>query len=256
MGRAHLAARRLGPLFLLLAATLFPGVAPARCLPQQLAVAVDAGHGPRRSGAVSATGVPEYVFNLRLAQQIVAALHAAGFPKAFMLDPVGRDLSPRARAARANAAGAGLLLSIHHDSVQPQFLQTRTVAGATRHFCDSFAGYSVFYSDRNTRAAASLALARRIGRELAAAGLSFTRHHAADIPGERRPLVDDVAGVSRYDGLAVLAGARMPAVLVEAGVIVNRQEEAELAAPARQQKTARAIAQAVRNWCAAPRGKE
>lgn len=226
--------------------------APARtsCRPGQLAIAVDAGHGPKVSGATSATGVTEYVFNLRLARTVVAALQAAGFKKAFLLDPKGRDLPPAARAARANAARAGLLLSIHHDSVQPQFLDTWTVNGLSHRYCDQFHGYSVFYSGRNPKAQASLGLARRIGAALQAAGFPFTRHHAAAIPGEGRPLVDDTVGVYRYDGLAVLARARMPAVLVEAGVIVNRTEEKELADRERQEKTAKAIAQAVADWCA------
>jgi N-acetylmuramoyl-L-alanine amidase len=216
---------------------------------------VDAGHGPNVPGATSARGVPEYDFNLRLAKDVVAALAAAGFAKAFLLDPKGLDLPPAARAARAGAAKAGLLLSIHHDAVQPQFLETWSVDGRVRRYCDRYAGYSLFFSRRNPFAGRSLALAREIGRELTAAGLAFTRHHAADLPGERRELVDDAVGVYRYDGLAVLAGAHMPAVLVEAGVIVNRDEELALSGPQRRQKTARAIAKAVAVWCEGEKGR-
>jgi N-acetylmuramoyl-L-alanine amidase len=214
---------------------------------------VDAGHGPTLPGATSATGAPEYDFNFRLARQVVAALRAAGFSRAVLLDPDGRDLAPAARAKAANAAGARLLVSIHHDSVQPQFLETWTVAGQTRRFCDRFAGYAVFYSGKSRHAAASLALARHVGLEMRRAGFPFTRHHAADIPGERRPIVDDTAGVYRYDGLAVLRQAAMPAVLLEAGVIVNRAEEAELAGTQRQRRTAEAVAGAVAAWCAGER---
>ena len=46
----------------------------------------------------------------------------------------------------------------------------------------------------------------------------------------------------RYDGLAVLKTAAMPAVLVEAGVIVNPDEEARLARPDTIQRVAQAIA--------------
>jgi N-acetylmuramoyl-L-alanine amidase len=41
----------------------------------------------------------------------------------------------------------------------------------------------------------------------------------------RRKLVDATAGVYRYDQLIVLRRTRMPAVLLEAGSIVDRQEE-------------------------------
>ena len=242
---------------LLLAASAPPAAdaAGTSCAKATLAIAVDAGHGPNVPGATSARGVPEYDFNLRLAKDVVAALGAAGFAKAFLLDPKGVDLPPAARAARANTARANLLLSIHHDAVQPQFLETWSVDGRTRRYCDRYAGYSLFFSRRNPFAGRSLALAKEIGRELTEAGLAFTRHHAADLPGERRELVDDAVGVYRYDGLAVLAGARMPAVLVEAGVIVNRDEELALSGPQRRQKTARAIARAVAVWCEGEKGR-
>ena len=97
---------------LLLAASAPPAAdaAGASCSKATLAIAVDAGHGPNVPGATSARGVPEYDFNLRLAKEVVAALSAAGFPKAFLLDPKGMDLPPAARAARANAARSGTIL--------------------------------------------------------------------------------------------------------------------------------------------------
>jgi N-acetylmuramoyl-L-alanine amidase len=225
---------------------------PARagCLPKDCIIVVDAGHGPKVPGATSATGVAEYTFNTRLAGQVVSALVAAGFTRAALLDPKGQDLPPAARARRAGDAKADLLISIHHDSAQPQFMETWTVAGQTRRYSDRFAGYSLFYSGKSAKAAASLELARLIGGELRAVGLGFTRHHAADIPGERRELVDDTVGVYRYDGLAVLREADMPAVLLEAGVIINRTEEIELAGAKRQQRIAEAVAKATLAWCA------
>jgi len=223
----------------------------AGCDPAAFPLVVDAGHGPRRLGAQSARGVPEYVFNRRLAEQVVAALRAAGFDRADLLDPVGEDLAPAARAARANARQARLLVSIHHDAVQPRYLDGWTVDGRSQHYSDRFAGYALFYSGTSRQAGPSLELARLIGRELRRAGLAFTRHHAEPIPGENRTLVDDAVGVYRYDGLAVLRQATMPAVLVEAGIIVNREEELALAGPVRQQATAAAIARGVAAFCRA-----
>ena len=251
MGAARWSFRRFSVLLLagLVALPGLSGVARAGCKPAELIVAIDAGHGPKSPGATSASGLPEYAFNKRLAAAVKDALIQTGFAKAFLIDPVGTDLPPAGRAKRANAAKAGLLISIHHDSAQPQFFTTAVIDGKKRRVCDRFAGYGVFYSQRNKEAAASLALAQAVGRELAAAGLPFSPHHAADIPGEGRPIVDPIAGVYRYDGLAVLHAAIMPAVLVEAGVIVNPAEEQALATEARQTQTARAIARAVSTWC-------
>ncbi len=242
-----------GLLFALLALAVLVLPLPVQggCLPRTCRIALDAGHGPKRSGAVSARGIAEYDYNTHLVGRLRDALTAAGFARPILINELEQDLPPAGRAKRANAARACLLLSIHHDAVQPQFLDSWNVDGQERRYCDQFAGYSLFYSGRNARADTSLALARRIGGELRAAGLPYTRHHAADIPGERKPLVDDTVGVYRYDGLAVLGTADMPAVLVEAGVIVHRKEEIELAGTERQQKTAAAVARAVAGWCAA-----
>jgi N-acetylmuramoyl-L-alanine amidase len=67
----------------------------------------------------------------------------------------------------------------------------------------------------------------------------------------RHQLLDADAGVYRYDQLMVLRETRMPAVLLEAGSIVNRQEELELATPERRLLIAQAAAAAVENLCTA-----
>ena len=64
----------------------------------------------------------------------------------------------------------------------------------------------------------------------------------------RHELVDAEAGVYRYDHLIVLHSARMPAVLLEAGSIVNRQEELDLATPERRLSVAEAVTAAVEEF--------
>ena len=60
--------------------------------------------------------------------------------------------------------------------------------------------------------------------------------------GVGRPWADEQNGVYYYDNLVVLKYTRLPAVLLEAGVIVNRDEERELASPTRRSLTADAVA--------------
>ena len=67
----------------------------------------------------------------------------------------------------------------------------------------------------------------------------------------RRELLDPLAGVYRYDALIVLRMTRMPALLLEAGSIVNRAEELELGTPDRRARTSAAIVAAVQEFCAA-----
>jgi len=60
--------------------------------------------------------------------------------------------------------------------------------------------------------------------------------------GENRPFADEANGVHYFDNLAVLKTASIPALLFEAGVIVNRDEEMRMRDPAVRRKIAEAIA--------------
>ena len=62
-------------------------------------------------------------------------------------------------------------------------------------------------------------------------GMRPALFHAEQVEGEGRTLVDPSIARYRRDDLAVLRLSRTPAVLVEAGVIVNPAEEAWLARP-------------------------
>jgi len=72
-----------------------------------------------------------------------------------------------------------------------------------------------------------------------------TSHHAEKIPGENRELVVPELGVYRFDKLIVLRTTKMPAALLECGVIINPAEEEELKEPERQMKVVRAVRAAV-----------
>lgn len=80
-----------------------------------------------------------------------------------------------------------------------------------------------------THATRRACAAREIGERLRAAGETPSLYHADPIRGENRPLIDARLGIHRFDDLVVLRTARVPALLIEAGVIVNPREEARLA---------------------------
>jgi N-acetylmuramoyl-L-alanine amidase len=214
-------------------------------------VAIDVGHFLAEPGALSARGRPEFEFNRELAARISAALAARGLGVVV----VGADgnmsvLSRRTAAAR----GADLLVSVHHDSVQPHYLEGWDHEGETLRFSDRFAGFSLFVSRRNPDPPASLACASAIGARLRAAGFGPSLYHAEPIPGESKPFADRTNGVHYFDNLVVLHTAAGAAVLLEAGVIVNRAEELSMRDPAVQGRIADAVAAGVAK-CLAGRGK-
>ena len=81
-------------------------------------------------------------------------------------------------------------------------------------------------------------------------GFTPSRYHADAVLGESRPFADEANGVHYYDKLAVGRGASMPAVLVEAGVIVNREEERRMRDPELRRRIAAAVAAGARDCLA------
>ena len=226
---------------------------PSSCNRAAFRVIVDVGHTVDRHGVLSARGTTEYRFNLRLANRIEQMLVDAGFGKTVELitaAPPPRGLFER--AARANDLRADLFLSIHHDGVPDAFVERWEYDGSEHSFSDRFRGHSIFISYDNGNPTGSLRFGRLLGNQLKARGLQYTPHYAEKFMGNRqRKLVDAEAGVYRYDQLIVLRSTRMPAVLLEAGSIVNRDEELLLESPERQAAIAAAVTDAVEAFCVA-----
>jgi len=209
-------------------------------------VALDIGHLPKAAGAMAADGRMEYEFNRRMVELIAADLQQDNRIRVVIVNREAKPISLSGRAAAARAAGADLLLSIHHDSVNDRYLKAEGQPdGRVLHYCNRFHGYSVFYSEKNREARQSLDFAKALGVAMRRQGLMPTLHHAEPIKGENRELVNPDLGIYRFDDLIVLKSAPMPAALLECGVIVNRAEEAELLTEERQQKAVAAIHQAV-----------
>jgi N-acetylmuramoyl-L-alanine amidase len=219
------------------------------CDPSKMRIVVDVGHTPEAGGALSARGVYEYEFNLRLATQVKNDLVAAGFVSTYLMRMKGTKRNLEQRADRANKMRADLFISIHHDSVQDMYLRPWKYKGHSHLYSDKFKGYSVFVSYANAHVEESRHFAVDLAAELKTHGLSFTAHHAEKIPGENRELIEPDLGVYRYDELVVLKRTNSPAVLLEAGVIVNRDEELAVATPEFRNRVAQAIVAATSKFC-------
>lgn len=200
-------------------------------------VAADVGHFAAEPGVISASGVPEFEFNLALAFEVKTELEKLQM-KVRLIGERGdyAVLHHRTRDAR----GADLFVSIHHDSVQEHLLPQ----------ADRFAGFSLFISRLNPKKEKSLACASAIGAQLRGAGFTPSRYHADPVLGESRPFADEANGVHYFDNLAVARTAAMASVLVEAGVIVNREEEQRMRDPEVRRRIAAAVAGGVRECLA------
>lgn len=211
-----------------------PAAADRDCVQHPFDVVVDVGHGPRAFGATSARGAREFDFNLRFAGELVAAATGDRRLRLRLLSPDRYDLSLGERVVMANAARPDLMISIHHDSAHPSLLAPWAHDGKTYRASQQISGFSIFVSRSNPQHGAALRYAEAIGSAWRAAGHKPTLHHAADIEGERRTLLRPDIGVYLAP-FAVIDRTRIPALLLEVGVLINPDEEAWLLAPANRQ---------------------
>jgi len=195
---------------------------------------VDVGHFAAEPGVISASGVPEFEFNRVLALEVKEELEKLQI-EVRLIGERGdyAVLHHRTRDAR----GADLFVSIHHDSVKERLLPE----------ADRFSGFSIFISRDNPHPGKSLSCASAMGAKLRDGGFTPSRYHADPVLGAPRPFADEANGVHYYDKLAVGRSAAMPSVLVEAGVIVNREEERRMKDPEVRRRIASAIASGARD---------
>ncbi|WP_277058220.1 N-acetylmuramoyl-L-alanine amidase [Trichlorobacter lovleyi] len=181
---------------------------------------IDPGHSPKSPGTTSCSAKPEYLYNSALAKTVAAFL-ASKQVAVTLTHGENEEVTLLQRTQRST--GGALLLSLHHDSVQPQFLSRQS---RKRGYCSKKAkGFSIFVSRKNPYFETSLRYATALGAALLKKGLTPTLHHAEPIAGENRELLIPEKGIYVFDDLVVLKTATSPAVLLEAAVIVNPDDD-------------------------------
>lgn len=189
-------------------------------------VVLDVGHTPKTSGALGINGKTEYSYNLNMVNTLQTAIRQHS---KIMVEKTSVNENNISLTERPNRYfKSDLFVSIHHDSI-PEVLNPRR---------DELHGFSVFVSQKNPQYQKSLACAKIVAKNLKAMGREPSTYHGWDIEGERKTLLDK-NGVYQYDNLVVLKSAKMPALLIEIGVIANPKEAEELT----QQKVVDEIAE-------------
>lgn len=214
-------------------------------------VVLDPGHGGRDPGATGPNGLREKDVALDIAHRAAPILaHELGITTLLTRD--GDHFVPLdERSARANAFHADLFLSIHCNAtddgiangVTSFVLDRGREDVATRLLARENAAPATAASELaavfNATSDASLILASsRFASLLQRAARASLEESYPDVPD---------GGVQRA-GFYVLAGARMPAVLLEASFISNTSGAARLSAADFRQKIADAIVNAVRAY--------
>jgi len=171
-------------------------------------IVVDAGHGGNDPGAIGTAGNREKDFTLAVANKLVGFLRQ--YPEFQVVATRTTDvfLTLAERVAIANEREADLFLSIHANS----FSNPKT------------GGTETYYYNANSKEFAQV-----------------VHKHLQQATG-----FSD-RGV-KTAGYYVIKNTRMPAVLTETGFLTNPSENSQLTSPAFQEKVARALANAIREY--------
>jgi N-acetylmuramoyl-L-alanine amidase len=237
-------------------AALAGAPAAARASEPSWTVVLDPGHGGAQDGAISPRGDKEKDLTLEISRRVKRRLEKLGAK--VVLARTGDQLVPLAnRAAVANALQADVFVSIHLNSM-PTAEARRVSSGVETYFMSADA------TDAGAAAAAARENADRLAGEPqadpndAVAGILDDLQNTEALADSSRlayALQEKLVGALKAEDRGVkqapfyvLAGARMPAVLVEVGFISQEAEAARLKSAAYQERAAEAITAGILAW--------
>ncbi|HET8539029.1 MAG TPA: N-acetylmuramoyl-L-alanine amidase [Anaeromyxobacter sp.] len=229
-------------------------LALALAAPPAFTVVLDPGHGGERDGALSPTGAKEKDLVLAISRRIAQRIRKVGGKVVFTR--TGDIYVPLPnRAAIATAIRADLFLSVHLNSM-PTPEQRRHTHGVETYFLSPDA------SDTHASAVAARENADRLAGEPEpdpddpVAGILSDLQDAEALQSSSRlaydiheRLVERLGAEDRGVKQApfyVLAGARMPAVLLEVGFISHDEEGRKLRTREYQERVAEAVVEGIR----------
>jgi len=210
-------------------------------------VVLDPGHGGKDPGSIGAGGLREKDVVLDIAHRVAPVLSREMGVVTMLTRDDDRYVTLEERAARANAFGADLFVSIHCNASEDpgsRGVQTYVLASSV----DDVSGVVAGRENGASVGAGSLVGGVEVGdvsrRSVRFAGL-LQRSMVVSLGGGYGGVVD---GGVRSAGFFVLVGAQMPAVLSEVAFISNPGEESLLMSADYRRRLADGIVNAVRAY--------
>lgn len=217
-------------------------------------VVLDPGHGGEDPGAISVSGLREKDITLATARAVRDQLQRLGNYKIVLTRDRDVFVRLRDRVAMARAAGGDLFVSIHADA---------TGNHATR-------GLSVYTLSEQASDTEAAALADRENKADVISGVDFSNKTpevanilidlsqresmnrsarlASLLVNRLQDQTQLLPNTHRFAGFAVLKAPDVPSVLIELGYLSNAKEEQMLQNKSYQNKLARAVSEAIRNY--------
>ncbi len=205
-------------------------------------IVIDPGHGGDDAGAKGATGVTEKDVSLAVARKLKGSLEARLGVRVLLTRDGDQAVALDERAALANNNKADLFVSLHANASQ-----RKDVSGAQVYYLAADQAGEEF----RKLAAGRQSLPALGGglREIEMVPWEFAQlQHLSESASLAGAIEEQLRGRARMNArpvlqapLLVLAGANMPAVIVEMGFLTNPDEERQLASDAYQTTLAQAI---------------
>ena len=216
-------------------------------------IVVDAGHGGRDPGAVSARGTKEKDVVLAIAKILAKKLEKDLGCEVIMTRTGDTFLGLEERTAIANKVKADLFISIHANASTNR--RARGIETYYLNFSKNAKAVEVVARENKTSLKQVGDLEMILLDLLANSKINESSRLAAEI---QKSLVSRLSKHYKVKNLGVrqgpfyvLLGATMPSVLVETAFISHRDEEKQLKSRKYQERTADAIVAAVRNYATA-----
>jgi N-acetylmuramoyl-L-alanine amidase len=222
---------------------------PGTCF-MRLVAAIDIGHSRSSPGAKDVLGRDELDYNAELAAAIEDQLVRSEIGRVVLIN---RDLDMASlpeRPQRAFCAGADLFISVHHDNVVDSLkMSVVDEQGRKLRSNDRVEGYTVYFSSQNRYAALSSALGLSVAEALRANGVVPATPYQDVIADSLREPVSADLNVFDYERLKVSQTSPIPAILIEAGFLSNRNDMRRLQSAEYRLRIARGVVEGLKAMC-------
>jgi len=229
-----------------------PAVPPPPPVPA-LTIVVDPGHGGAETGAIGTGGLQEKEVTLQIARRVAAAIPRVVASRVVLTRDSDSAISLDDRTSLANHERAGLFLSLHANSSRAAGAHGSETYYLSLESSDRLASEAARRENQQTLGTGQVTATSPSNPDLdfilwdlaQSAHLNESSRLAEAIQNQLNVVSKTENRGIKQAPFRVLAGATMPAVLVEVGFISHPEEEKQLRSATFQESVAEAIAKAV-----------
>ena len=222
-------------------------------------IAIDAGHGGRDPGAISASGLRETDIVLTFARQLSAILDASGRYHTVMTRSSDYKVGLHRRVEIARDAGADLFLSIHVDNMDDSSVRGAAVYTLSDEASDVETA-ELAARENKADIVADVDLSEGYDEEVAKVLISMVQQNtmncsavlAATLLPELGRVAPLISRPHRFGDFRVLKAPDIPSVLVELGFLSNDRDAERLQAESHRRALAGAIVKALDTYFREP----